>query len=965
MKQSAIFSGDEVESTSLNFAELRDLGLDYVQNLSGDVWTDYNSHDPGVTILESLCYAITDLAYRTSLPVEDLLTPADGLPVVPKNNAFFTPSTIFSSHPVTLKDTRKMIIDQFEEIQNVWISAKKNSGYEEQSSGINQVEILPRLQFLNVLSSDSNQEEAFLNKVNIFLAENRNLGERYEKAILLKRQDINIQFDIYLLDHADIEITIAKLFLKLLEFIYCRVEYHSFNEMKEAGYTMEKAFAGPRLKNGFIKDDILQDRIETIHIDELQKLFSKVIGISKCDVKPFKINGIESKSITSEKGRFFHLLVDDNSKDTIDNRFDSIYDNMNVYLNNQKLSVLNRQKINDLFTETWSKKYRGYHIGKSLNEFFYNKLYGTYRNPAEYYSIQRHFPMIYGIGEEGLSQNEHAERRGKALQLKAYLMFFEQHLANHLAQLANLNEFFNIDFKQGKEKTYFAQWMHSIPEIDKLAKENISVIESYLEPKDVFFSRKNRIYNHLLARFGEDLNELPWKVSLSLNMIKNEDEFKKILLEQKSEFLLHLKKLSYNRAKGESFLPINSKDKNQKTFRKPSGLEQMILAKTGIPARGISLIPDFTGLKLKKLKEDPVNGIQELDRKYRHLKKDEVDGSDQEINADLPNATFGEIGLKTLFKETLDYKNYRLSIQEHPSDKIQVIFQKEKNRWVSLFECSTEKEAVQNIFRIMDYFIEKNTRSEGLYLVDHILLYDFLDESKYGYSFLDEYGNPMFQTILKESWCGSEEERDESLKKFYELGEDESAYSPGDGNWIINDKAGNTIASCKEGELDISKADLLKKTKSLIRLFNSSENGDGRLRYEEMEKIRLKGSLHDIEGNYGQRRLVFQRRLPTGKIINEDFFNLNISILMPDWPVRFQSDRFKDYITDLIRERLPAHISNEIFWLNANEMRVFEHKYHEWQNLKSELKSSKAHSIKMKSAAFKVYQQIIEIKKGK
>ena len=85
---------------------------------------------------------------------------------------------------------------------------------------------------------------------------------------------------------------------------------------------------------------------------------------------------------------------------------------------------------------------------------------------------------------------------------------------------------------------------------------------------------------------------------------------------------------------------------------------------------------------------------------------------------------------------------------------------------------------------------------------------------------------------------------------------------------------------------------------------------------------------------------------------------------MPDWPARFQSDRFKDYVTSVIRERLPTHISNEIFWLNANEMRVFEHKYHEWQNLKSELKSSKAHSIKMKSAAFKVYQQIIEIKKS-
>ncbi len=39
-----------------DFSSLRQEGIALVQALSGGTWTDYNLHDPGVTILEALCY---------------------------------------------------------------------------------------------------------------------------------------------------------------------------------------------------------------------------------------------------------------------------------------------------------------------------------------------------------------------------------------------------------------------------------------------------------------------------------------------------------------------------------------------------------------------------------------------------------------------------------------------------------------------------------------------------------------------------------------------------------------------------------------------------------------------------------------------------------------------------------------------------------------------------------------------
>ena len=51
---------------------LKNMGLELLQNLSGEIWSDYNIHDPGITTLEVLCYVITELGYRAETPIEDI-----------------------------------------------------------------------------------------------------------------------------------------------------------------------------------------------------------------------------------------------------------------------------------------------------------------------------------------------------------------------------------------------------------------------------------------------------------------------------------------------------------------------------------------------------------------------------------------------------------------------------------------------------------------------------------------------------------------------------------------------------------------------------------------------------------------------------------------------------------------------------------------------------------------------------
>ena len=56
------------------YARLHVQALEMIQELSGNRWTDFNAHDPGVTILEAVHYALLDLQLALEQPFESFLT---------------------------------------------------------------------------------------------------------------------------------------------------------------------------------------------------------------------------------------------------------------------------------------------------------------------------------------------------------------------------------------------------------------------------------------------------------------------------------------------------------------------------------------------------------------------------------------------------------------------------------------------------------------------------------------------------------------------------------------------------------------------------------------------------------------------------------------------------------------------------------------------------------------------------
>ena len=76
---------------SMDYFFLRKEGIRRTQKLSGSIWTDYNEHDPGVTILEQLCYSLTSIGYKTNIDIRSLMFSGGNESELARSNGILPP----------------------------------------------------------------------------------------------------------------------------------------------------------------------------------------------------------------------------------------------------------------------------------------------------------------------------------------------------------------------------------------------------------------------------------------------------------------------------------------------------------------------------------------------------------------------------------------------------------------------------------------------------------------------------------------------------------------------------------------------------------------------------------------------------------------------------------------------------------------------------------------------------------
>jgi len=226
---------------------------------------------------------------------------------------------------------------------------------------------------------------------------------------------------------------------------------------------------------------------------------------------------------------------------------------------------------------------------------------GTFYQLDEYYSVQNEFPQTYGISKWGLPNNATPERKAQALQLRAYLMFYDQLLANFFSQLYNAKKLFSLDATL--TQTYFSQYLADIKDIEDVYKsvvdtdtgKDVTLSEALnpelavpkdtsndnqhhilIESQDTFYDRRNRFLDHLLARFSESFTDYVLMLYTSSGQSKQKNKSK--LIKDKITFLQEYPAISSSRGKAFNYL----EDTWDKHDGNVSGLEKRVARLTGI-----------------------------------------------------------------------------------------------------------------------------------------------------------------------------------------------------------------------------------------------------------------------------------------------------------------------------------------------------------------------------------------------
>jgi len=118
---------------------------------------------------------------------------------------------------------------------------------------------------------------------------------------------------------------------------------------------------------------------------------------------------------------------------------------------------------------------------------------GTHRGRPAYLPVQRTLPVTYGLSVEGLPESATVARKAQAKQLAGYLAPFELITAATADQLTYFGDLFSTD------ETVAGTYRHPATFAEILA--------GLTEPDELFATRRNRFLDHVLARFGESIQD--------------------------------------------------------------------------------------------------------------------------------------------------------------------------------------------------------------------------------------------------------------------------------------------------------------------------------------------------------------------------------------------------------------------------------------------------------------------------
>ncbi|MEX8518883.1 MAG: hypothetical protein AB3X44_10245 [Leptothrix sp. (in: b-proteobacteria)] len=360
---------------------------------------------------------------------------------------------------------------------------------------------------------------------------------------------------------------------------------------------------------------------------------------------------------------------------------------------------------------------------------------GDYRPAGPYRSVQHEFPPVYGLGVNGIPDSAGAQRQARVRQLQAYLMLFDQVIANSRAQTSHLHELFSVD--GGHHKTY---WWELLDEMRVPGATDLTGIDftrdvqnrleferEVLEPLDQGTERRHHLLDHLLALHGERLMQNAMR-QYATHLTAG--ELDQLLLDNKTAYLRDIVPLLRYRARGYDYGCPLWKHRHRDNF---SGLARRACLLLGLRhdrARSLTTLLKRQGLLLSYGSVATLKRLESKDVQAAEPALLQIPSSDLPRRREL----LTRLGLwrgatlpAPLLRAGAAHDGYCLLSRPGGPAGTTLVLREAPNgpSWWALhtFEGRTHRaDAIAAASALRDSLCQLNDACEGLHLVEHVLL---------------------------------------------------------------------------------------------------------------------------------------------------------------------------------------------------------------------------------------------------
>ena len=382
--------------------------------------------------------------------------------------------------------------------------------------------------------------ETVIEQAKYALNEHRNYCEDFCNISLIQTEDFAICCDIDASTDADLNQLQAQVYAGIINYFNPPLSFYTWEQLVAQGYSIDKIFNGPRSSCGFLKPDDLDNSglrtvIYTADIIKIMYTVAGVIGVTNFSLVRIDANGnnveVRPWEMHVKKGMLPNFYVFGSNiqfyKSSLP--FDT---NLTDVINTVGLIELNNQR----------PKMTNVELDVPLPT-------GQLIDLANYYPLMYSLPEVYNVSPSGPLPPFTPQRYSQANQLQASLLLYEQVYADWLADIANLKLFFNVE--DPTLPTYVSRFITDtdLPQVQEqlyVPGYTKQYLQSICQSTREFYDRKDRIYNHLMARFGEN-NQDYLMISSTLNnfLLNNPDD----VLAEKARLLRKYPEESYNKAR--------------------------------------------------------------------------------------------------------------------------------------------------------------------------------------------------------------------------------------------------------------------------------------------------------------------------------------------------------------------------------------------------------------------------------